>query len=251
MPGRISIHATAAASAVFSVTPYTRLDRLPYDSIVMVDVIGPVLKYGDYCSFGSMEQANLLNQLSINERVKGIILNIDSPGGQADGTAFLADTINAVKKIKPVVSIIQDGTAASAAMWIAAACQEIYVSQATDSVGSIGAYTTLLDLSKYYEEMGVKVLEIYAPQSTDKNKGYYDALKGDESLIKEDLQFLVADFIKSVKTSRGQRLKTAGENPFTGKMYRAKEAIAIGLIDGIKPLAGVVKRVEQLIALRA
>lgn len=241
----------AATTDVFSVSPYTSTDRLPYNSIAMVDIIGPVLKYGDYCAYGTVEYSELMWRLANSPRVNGIILNIDSPGGQADGTAMLAQTIREVSKVKPVIAVIQDGIAASAAMWIASACQEIYVTQSTDQVGSIGAYQLLYDYSGYMEQMGVKEHMILAPQSTDKVKDYLDALKGDYTLIKEDLKFLVEDFKAAVKAGRGARLNTANEDPFTGKMYKAKDAKAIGLIDGQKSLAGVITRMEQLIKLRA
>lgn len=244
-------HITSVKSPVMSVSPYTSMDRLPYDSIAMVDIIGPVLKYGDICSYGMVEYNELMVRLANSERVRGIILNVDSPGGQADGTGMLAGTIKKVTKVKPVVSIIQDGYAASAGYWLGSSAQELYLTKATSSVGSIGAYTTLYDFQGFFEANGIILHEIYAPQSTDKNKDYKDALKGDYSLIEADLKFLVEDFVADVKNSRGARLREDKENPFTGKMYFAKDATKIGLADGIKSIEEVVKRTEQLISLRA
>ena len=241
----------AAISDVYIVNPYTSTDRLPYGSIAMINIIGPVLKYGDYCSYGTVEQNNLILRLGNSDRVKGIILNVDSPGGQADGTGMFADSIKLVSKSKPVIAVVQDGYAASAGMWLFAAAQEGYATRATDSFGSIGAYTTIYDFTEYFALNGIKITDIYAPQSADKNKPYKDALAGDTSLIETDLKFLVEDFKASVASSRGPRLKIKGEEPFTGKMYNAKEALKMGLIDGIKPMSGVIKRMEELIALRA
>jgi protease IV len=248
-PTRVNV--AGVPNELFSVSPYTSTDRLPYNSIAIVDVLGPILKYGDFCTYGTVEFNDLLIRLANSDRVKGILLNMDTPGGQAAGTATVAQTTKEVSKIKPVLGICQDGIVASAGMWWASACQEFYVTQSTDQVGSIGAYQTIADFAGYFEQNGVKLHEIYAPQSVDKNKDYRDALKGDYTLIEEDLKFLVQDFIKTVQINRGQRLKTATENPFTGKMYNAADAVKIGLIDGIKPMAAVVKRMEQLIALRA
>ena len=242
---------SAASTDVFSVSPYVSTDRLPYNSIAMVDILGPILKYGDYCAYGSVEYSDLLVRLSNSDRVEGIILNIDSPGGQADGTALFSDTIRQVSKVKPVIAIVQDGIAASAAYWIASSAQELYVTQITDQVGSIGAYQVLYDYAGYMEQMGVKEHLILAPQSSDKIKDYLDALKGDYTLIQNDLKFLVEDFVKAVKTGRGARLSNGNEDVFTGKMYKATDAQKIGLIDGQKSMAGVVKRMEQLIKLRA
>jgi protease-4 len=62
----------------------------------------------------------------------------------------LSDAILEARKQKPVVAIIDDGIAASAAMWIASAASEIYLTKKTDQVGSIGVYTTLADWYSYY-----------------------------------------------------------------------------------------------------
>jgi protease-4 len=217
----------------------------------MIDVIGPVLKYGSWYSWGTLELNELIVRLAESDKVKGIILNIDSGGGQAAGTADFAGSIRLVSKLKPVIAIIQDGIAASAAMWIASAAQEIYVTQPTDQVGSIGAYTTLFDVTKYLEQMGVVMRDIYAPQSIDKNLDYREALTGKDDLIVEDLKFLVEHFIANVKAGRSGRIRIEGDEPFTGKMYNAQPAIKNGLIDGIKSLPQAVNRLEQLIALRA
>ncbi len=235
---------------IYSVNPTTAIERVPNNSIAVIDLLGPILKYGDFCSYGSVEFNDLIIRLSNSDQVKGILLNIDSPGSQSDGTGMLAETIRQVSKIKPVITVIQDGIAASGAMWIGCAAQEIYCTRVTDQVGSIGAYCTIYDFAGFFEQNGIKVHNIYAPQSIDKNKDYKEAVKGNYTLMQADLKFLVKDFIDQVSFFRGQRLKVNGNEPFTGKMYYAKDALKIGLIDGIKPISEVIKRMENLIKLR-
>lgn len=249
--GRKFNYAGVSSSDVYSCNPYTSTDRLPYNSIAMIDILGPILKYGDFCTYGTVEYNDLMIRLANSERVKGILLNIDSGGGMVDGTGLFSDTIREVIKVKPVLSVIQDGMAGSAAEWIASSTQETYVTRSTCQVGSIGAYCTIYDFAGWFEDNGIKVHEIYAPQSIDKNKDYKDAIKGDYSLIESELKFTVEDFVSAVKKGRGARLKSAGDEPFTGKMYYGAQALKLGLIDGIKPFAGVIKRMEELIALRA
>jgi len=249
-PRKVHIMTMDEGGEVYQARPYHSADKFPYNSIVMLDITGPVLKYGDVCSYGSLDHINSINKFASAKNIAGIILNIDSPGGQAAGTAMFANTIRKAIAQKPVIGIVQDGIAASAAMWILSACQEAYVTEDTDEVGSIGAYTTIMDMKGWFEQQGVKVHEIYAPQSGDKNKDYRDAVDGNYDLVQEDLKFLVDDFIGDVKAFRGSRLREGKENPFTGKMYRADEAVKIGLIDGKKSLEQVVKRMKQLISLR-
>jgi protease IV len=239
----VALH-TKMASA-YAVNYYSDLSRLPQGSIAVVNLAGPLLKYGDMCSWGMIDYAALINRLSNAGNVSGIILNIDSPGGQADGTAMLADTITKARQKKPVVAIIDDGMAASAAMWIASAANEIYVTQPTDMVGSVGVYTSIADWNAHYlDYFKLPVKDIYAPQSTDKNNDYIQALAGDESLIKADLKVLADQFINIVKRNRGSKIN--GSDWTTGKMFYAKDAIKQGLIDGIKSFEQVIKRVNDL-----
>lgn len=234
------------AGSIYEVGFYTDLSRLPSGSIAMLTIAGAVTKYGDECAYGSVDHIRTMNRLGNSENVKGIILNLDSPGGEASGTAAFAECIRNVTKIKPVIGLIDDGIAASAGMWIISACTEIYVTKKTDMVGSIGAYQTIADWYGYMEEQGLKVRDVYAPQSTDKNIEYREALKGNDTLIEEELKVLVDDFHGTIKANRAGKLKS--DEWKTGKMFHTKDAIRIGLIDGQKTLDQVVKRMDQLIA---
>ena len=201
---------------------------------------------GECDSNGMVSQTALINQLSNASNIEGIILNIDSPGGQADGTAMLSDAIKNASKNKPVISVIDDGMAASAGMWVASAANEIYVTQPTSQVGSIGVYTQVADWNSYYKEAKkLNVQDIYAPQSTDKNKDYRDAISGDIAGIQQDLSVLADQFINTVAANRAGKIK--GDSWKTGKLFYAKEAINIGLIDGIKSFDQVVNRMTKLI----
>lgn len=250
VPKQVRMHGGAKAD-VYSIYPYQSTDRLPYGSIAMVDITGAILKYGDYCSYGSVDYADLITRLANSDRVQGVIMNIDSPGGQAAGTGTFFDAARNCLDRKPIISFIQDGMAASAGYWYACGGQEIYCARSTDMVGSIGAYCTLYDFAEWFKMNGIDVKDIYAPQSTDKNKDYKDAIAGDDSGIKAQLKVLVDDFIKCVNTSRAGRIKTDANNePFTGKMYFPAQAKTLGLIDGVKTLPAVVQRITSLINLR-
>lgn len=231
---------------VYSVRPRSDVRGLPDGSIAMVTFSGPMMKNDAYCGpAGMVSQAQLINQLAAADNIDGIILNIDSPGGQADGTALLSDCIKNASGKKPILAIIDDGMAASAAMWIASAANEIYVTQATDQVGSIGVYTQVADWNKYYKEFHkLDVQDIYAPQSTDKNKDYRDAINGDTAAVEQDLSVLADQFINTVATNRGSKIK--GDKWKTGKMFYAKDAVKNGLIDGIKSFDQVVQRMKKL-----
>lgn len=234
------------AGSAYTVRPYSDITRLPQNSIAVVSLTGPLMKFGGACSYGMVDHAGLINRLANAGNVAGIILDIDSPGGQADGTAMTADTISRASQKKPIISIVDDGMAASAAAWIASAGQEVYVTQPTDQYGSVGVYTTIADWNAHYQDYyKLPVREIYAPQSTDKNLDYRQALAGNDDLVKADLKVLADQFIKTVKRNRRGKLK--GNDWQTGKMFYADEALKLGLIDGIKSFEQVIDRMNKLI----
>jgi protease-4 len=174
--------------------------------------------------------ASVVNKLSLSEKVETIIFEIDSPGGSVDGTQTYANAI--ANSNKRTIGIVNEGMAASAAYWIGSSCDELYVTKSTDMVGSIGVYITLADFTEYYENIGIKVKDIYSRLSPEKNKTYHDALAGDEDAMKDHLDFIANAFHAHVKSHRDINI-SAGD-PFKGAMFLAEQATEIGLIDGIK-----------------
>jgi protease-4 len=240
---KATLIATVKGTNVYQVGYYTRLDSLPAGSVAVVDVVGPIMKYGGMCSYGSVDKVNMLRKIDQASNISGVILNVDSPGGQVDGTSMLADQVKNMSK--PVVAMVDDGLMASAAMWIGSAANEIYATKKSDSFGSIGVYATLYDWNAYLKSEGLPVHEIYAPQSEEKNKDYRDALSGDYSGMKADLAEIAETFIETVQTNRPAA--AASKDKWSkGGMFNATQAKKLGLIDGIKSFDEIIQRVSVL-----
>lgn len=217
---------------------WARFDDAPSNSIAEIAIAGPLMKVGECGEPGYEAFSEWIKEADASPKISSIVLRIDSPGGSAYGVATLADAIKATSK--RVIAFIDDGIAASAAYWIASAADEIVMSQSFSGVGSIGVFTTIADWYAYFEKEGLKVKDVYAPQSKDKNKDYRDALEGDEEPLKLNLSALASAFITAVKANRAEQLNLSAGDPFTGKMYMAKEAIEVGLADRVASYEQVV-----------
>jgi ClpP class serine protease len=176
--------------------------------------------------------ANQLKWMDANENISSILIEIDSPGGHVDGTATFADAIRNAST--PTIALVNDGMACSAGYWIASAADTVYATHAHSEVGSIGVYATLADYAKYYEDKGIRVDDLYAKQSTEKNKGYRDWKAGNADEFINRLSATADVFINTVKTNRAGKLNLEVADPFKGAVYSADKAVEIGLIDGIK-----------------
>jgi ClpP class serine protease len=230
---------------VFPISEYaesTPPEDAPANSVAIVDLKGPITKYDQWCGgAGTETKTNILQRCFANPNIVAIVLDVDSGGGEGGATEAFSEEIHNAPK--PVLASV-NGMACSAAYRIASSCREIFMSGKTSEVGSIGSYVEVVDFTKYYEEMGVEIIRVYAPQSTLKNKAYEDLLKGDDSAMKADLKTYTDYFIGAVKENR-QAIKD-DKKVFKGECYYTEDAIAIGLADQQGTLLDCVLRAYEL-----
>lgn len=232
----IGINAAGKTRTIKSIGALGWIDKetIAPGSTIVVPVQGALMKNDQFCGpVGMMNLAALVNELGTIENVGTIVFDIDSPGGQVDGTQTLAEAIK--NSNKKTIAFVNDGMACSAAYWVGCSCDEFYVSKKTDVVGSIGVYCTFADFKAYYESQGLPIHEIYSRKSSEKNKDYKEAMGGDYASMQDDLDFLATEFIAGVKANRPGINLSKGD-PFKGATYYAEQAIEIGLIDGIKSM---------------
>lgn len=133
--------------------------------IAVIPVHGTLVNRSDWVSAesGLTSYERLSGMLAAAEQdpnVLGVLLDVDSPGGEAAGCADLADQIYAMREKKPVYAVAND-MAASAAYKIASAAERVYATR-TALVGSIGCIMAHRDQSAMNEKLGLKYTLIYA-----------------------------------------------------------------------------------------
>jgi signal peptide peptidase SppA len=212
------------------------------NSVAVVPISGPVMKYDNCGDPGTQTFSEMLQALNANPNITGIILQIDSPGGEVRGTQQLADVIKSLSK--PVVTLAED-LMASAAYWIGSSANFVFANNNTTRIGSIGTMLSFADMQPAWEKEGVVFHEIYATKSTQKNKDFADARKGDyKAVIDNTLDPLNNEFLTAVKNNRGSKLDQS--KTLNGQVYLAQDALTYGLIDAIGNLNDAVAKVYEL-----
>lgn len=185
----------------------------------------------------------LVKQMTADDSVGTILLDVNSPGGALPGLIEAADAVWAARQKKRVVAIA-NSTMASAAYWIASQAEElIAIPSAMDpSIGSIGVFTVHQDLSAALEKEGVKVTIIKAgDHKTDGNP--FEPLSDER---RADMQSAVdgayAAFVKAVARGRGVSVADARNGFGRGKALSAGDAKAAGLIDRIATMDDTLAR---------
>ena len=215
-------------------------------NVALIPVLGALTKRGDLCSYGMRDYIGMIDRANKSSRISSIVLDIESPGGTVDGTNEFGLAIKQSKK--PVVAF-GDGMVASAAYWVASQAREIYSNKnnATE-FGSIGVLYVHENYQAYIQKEIGSVDIIRAPQSTDKALvNPIEPLTADlRSEIETELGAIAKEFFATVKNGRGDRLSTGDENIFTGKMYPAKVAMKMGMIDKMGSLQEAIDRSGKL-----
>lgn len=206
-------------------------EAAPKNSVAVMTINGAITKYDQDCGpSGMLTKSNLLSRCYAEDNIKAIILNIDSGGGEGMGCRIMQETLSV--RNKPVVAFCNDFVA-SAAYGIAACCDKVVANSSVCRVGSVGTYMTIMDASKRLENMGIKLIEVYATKSTDKNQEFYKAIQGDTAPLKKVCDTYNEGFITSIADARVGVISEDQNTWATGKMFFAPEAIDLGMIDEI------------------
>lgn len=201
------------------------------DSLVAIITIrGFMSKYGCWWCYGAEDYANMLDEAYQDDRIKAVVLQIDSPGGAVNAAFPLEAAIK--RRNKPVIAAV-DSNSFSCAYYTACLTDQIIAVNRMAQVGSIGVMTIIVDDRKMLKDWGVKFIEIYPPESKWKNKPQKEALNGKpELIIKEQLSPWAQHFQNIVKEFR-PGLNTETEGILEGRVFYAYDAIENGLVDKI------------------
>ena len=175
---------------------------------------------------------------------RALVLLINSPGGSPVQAGIINDEIVRLKALhnKPVYAVVED-TCASAAYYVAAAADRIYVDKAS-VVGSIGVLMDGFGFTGLMDKIGVERRLMTAGA----NKGFLDPFSPQTESQRVYAQAMLdqihQQFIAVVKKGRGDRLKETPEM-FSGLFWTGQQAVEMGLADGFGSLDLVAREVVK------
>lgn len=188
----------------------------------------------------SSQMVSAVFQQALNDpNVKGIIFNVDSPGGTVAGTFELASEVYQARGSKPLVAFT-DGMIASAAYAVASACDAIYISGDTNPIGSIGVASGHRDYSGAEAKQGVKTTEITAGAFKRVSSQYEPLTADGRAEIQAKVDYLYAGFVDTVARNRGTSKSRVLSSMADGRVFLGKQAITNGLVDGISTLPKII-----------
>lgn len=191
-----------------------------------------------------------LEKASKDNTVKGVILRLDTPGGEVTASDIL---YNEVLKFKektglPVVGLMM-GVAASGGYYVASACDHIMAHPST-LTGSIGVISVFPNLQELFSKIGIKVNVIKSGQMKDSGGFWRDVTEEEKKVFQTIIDDYYQKFVEVVHQNRKEYLSREELVKIAdGRVYTGTQAFDLKLIDEIGYFDQALKKVLSLASL--
>ena len=217
----------------------TPLTSITVEKIAVVSVIGTLMGRSGYLDAASGLQAYgdigaAIAEAMADPTVRGVILDVDSPGGEVGGLFDLIEQIRAIKAAgeKPLWAVANE-SALSAAYAIASTADRVYVTR-TGEVGSIGVVAVHVDESGADAKAGLAWTFVFAGEHKVDANAHEPLSERARAAIQADVDHIYSEFCALVATNRG--LTSEAVRRTNAAIYRGELAIRAGLADRLGTL---------------
>lgn len=176
-----------------------------------------------------------------DDSVSHIVLDVDSPGGEAGGARECAEYIAESAKQKPIYAVAE-GQMCSAAFYLCAGASKIYATKSSQ-IGSIGAVVVHMNLSEQLKQEGAEPTVIKSGKYKDMMSPLRAMTKEEVAQVQSEIDHIAGEFTQFVASSRD--LEAEDIRDLEAGVLRASKARKEGLIDGIKSIGQLVSELQQ------
>ncbi|MGD1807959.1 signal peptide peptidase SppA [Dapis sp. BLCC M126] len=187
---------------------------------------------------GGDRLAKELRKLRFDEKVKAVVLRVNSPGGSASASEVIGREIKLISEEKPVV-VSMGNIAASGGYWISMNADQI-VAEPTTVTGSIGVFGVLFNVQELANENGITWDVVKIGQFADLNTTSRPKTEEELALIQKMVDSIYERFITNVATARNLAPEKVAEIA-QGRVWSGADAQELGLIDEIGGIEVAIK----------
>lgn len=178
-----------------------------------------------------------------DESIKGVLFDVDSPGGALAPSIAISDALLELKAKKPVLAYAS-GTMASGSYYASIWADKIYANRGS-FIGSIGVIMQGANIEELANKIGIKTQTIKAGEFKEAGAFYRAWSKAEkdelQNLVNKSYELFYGDVAKARKLNLNDVDIWAN-----ARVFLANDALKLGLIDGIKSYRDVKKELEIL-----
>lgn len=180
---------------------------------------------------GSETIANAIKEAREDDKVKAIVLRVNSPGGSALASDVMWREVKLAKAIKPVI-VSMGGVAASGGYYIACAADKIYAESSTIT-GSIGVFGLIPNMKKMFNnKLGINMDVVNTNEYADGLSPFRPMKEVEYNAVQEMIEVIYDDFTQKVADGRGMTQANV-DSVGQGRVWTGINAKEIGLVDEI------------------
>jgi len=219
------------------------------EKIAVVYASGNIISgEGDDNSIGSERISKAIRKARLDEKVKAIVLRVNSPGGSALASDVIWREVALAKKVKPVVVSMGD-VAASGGYYISCAANKIFASPNTIT-GSIGVFGIIPNTEQFFsQKLGITFDGVKTNPYSDYIPTTRPMTADEKSFITREIESIYSTFITHV--SEGRKISVAQVDSLgQGRVWSGTDAKRIGLIDEFGGLTDAINAAAKLANLK-
>jgi protease IV len=184
---------------------------------------------GDDETIGSERISRAIRKARTDDKVKAIVLRINSPGGSALASDVIWRETVLAKKVKPVIVSMGD-VAASGGYYIACAADSIFA-QPNTITGSIGVFGIIPNMQKFFNnKLGITFDGVKTGKFADLGSINRPLTEGERMILQLEINKVYDTFTKKVADGR-KKEQTYINSIGQGRVWSGTEALKIGLVD--------------------
>jgi protease IV len=180
--------------------------------------------------FRDKYRLKVLNEIRDNDKIKALIINIDSPGGEIVGSEVLYEALKSISEKKPTV-VLMGGLATSGGYMVSLASDYLIARNGTVT-GSIGVLLQSFEATKLAENVGIKFETYKSSELKGSPSPFEKTTPLVDKMIRESIDDTYNFFIDLVAKRRGMDLEHMRQIG-NGQIYTGRQALKLKLIDEI------------------
>ena len=210
------------------IKPY---DNKTKDQIAVIYANGPIL-YTDGSEeiIGKNAMSLALDEVIENKNIKGVVLRIDSPGGDAMTSEIILNTMRDLKGKKPFI-VSMGNVAASGGYYIACLGDKIYADPTTIT-GSIGVFAAFPSIKGLVDRIGVNAEQVNSNKNAMGYSIFEPLSEGFKNSTKSTIEKIYSTFKSRVAEGRSLDMEKV-ESLSQGRVWSGKEALENRLVDAL------------------
>jgi protease-4 len=204
--------------------------KAPKNSIAIVYASGEINGgEGDENSIGSERISKALRQARLDDKVKAVVLRVNSPGGSSLASDVIWREVMLTKKVKPIIVSMGD-LAASGGYYISCAADSI-IAEPNTITGSIGIFAILPNMQKFFNnKLGITFDGVKTGKYADLGNVSRPLTPEEKAILQSQVNHGYDDFTKAVADGRHKTqayINSIGQ----GRVWTGTQAVKLGLVD--------------------